>query len=63
MKRLKSDDPLVGFLYILLRDHLPFGTVEGIVEDHVEPARGLVSKYTNGYAAKHAMDLAARLRK
>ena len=27
---------LVHFLYILLRDHLPFGTVEEILANHVE---------------------------
>jgi hypothetical protein len=37
MSKLKS------FLYILLRDHVPFGDVEGIIKKHVEIAKEQVT--------------------
>ena len=37
MNKLKS------FLYILLRDHVTFGDVEGIIKKHVEIAETLVT--------------------
>lgn len=57
-----STDPLVSFLYILMRDHVPAGVVEGIVRDHAVPAQesgGTV--FTNGYLAFYAKDVADRL--
>jgi hypothetical protein len=53
-------DPLVSFLYILMRDHLPTGTVEGIVTDHCIASP---SSFTNGWLAKYAINLAESLRK
>ena len=50
---------LVSFLYDLMRDHLPPGTVEELVrasEDEPEVT------YTNGWLAKYAEDLANRLK-
>lgn len=29
-------DAMTRFFFTLLRDHLPFGTVQGIITDHVE---------------------------
>lgn len=56
-----STDPVVGFIYLLLRDHLPAGVVEGIVRDcHITP--GISTMFTNGYLAKYAMDIAERLK-
>lgn len=55
-----SEDPLVTFLYILMRDHLPAGVVEEIVERHTYHED---MKYTNGWLAEYAKDLAARLKK
>jgi hypothetical protein len=37
MSKLKS------FLYILLRDHVPFGDIEGIIKNHVEIAETQVT--------------------
>lgn len=58
--KVNSNDPLVSFLYILLRDHLPAGVVEGIVRNHVnlDPE----TEFCNGYIAKYAKDLAERLK-
>ena len=55
-----SADPLVDFLYDLMRDHLPIGKVEALMGE-VNKARGLVSKYTNGYLANYARGLAFQL--
>lgn len=35
----RTDKPLVAFLYLLMRDHLNFGAIERIMEDHL--VRGL----------------------
>lgn len=51
-----DDDPLVRFLYLLMRDHVPSGVVEGIVQPE-----STVIQYTNGHLARYAQDLAARL--
>jgi hypothetical protein len=55
-----SDDPLVSFLYGLMRDHLPATTVESLV---VASPGYTTTLYTNGWLALYAKDLAARLRK
>lgn len=55
-----SDDPLVLFLYILMRDHLTPGYVEQIMEGHVE--KRLPASFTNGHLAQYAEHLAKRLR-
>jgi len=57
-----SDDPLVAFLYGLLRDHLPAGKVEEIMQQHVGTRPRQVSQYTNGWVANYAQDIANRLR-
>jgi hypothetical protein len=54
-----SDDPLVSFLYDLMRDHVAPGIVERIVIN--SPAKR--TKFSNGYLAKYAKDLAYRLQK
>jgi hypothetical protein len=63
-----------AFLYILLRDHLPAGEVEGIVRTHVELPRlnGSVAGrspragaapgvFSNDHMAAYAKELAQRL--
>ncbi len=60
--------PLVGFLYDLLRDHVQPGTVEGMVRRQFEPHNPFDDKidsysFTNGWLAKYAQDIAARLTK
>lgn len=61
--------PLVAFLYDLLRDHVSPGTVEEMVRVQFEPSatfrEGSPDSYTftNGWLAKYAQDIAARLTK
>lgn len=55
---VKSTDPLVGLLYVLMRDHVAPGTVEKIIQD-CGPEETM---YTNGWLATYAQDLAKRLR-
>lgn len=56
-------DWLTGFLYLLMRDAVPCGEVEAIVQELEEDdaERGLVV-YTNGHLARYAHELAGRLR-
>lgn len=63
---VNSQDPLVSFLYILMRDHLPAGVVEGILQNHVvveaqDEGPSDESQFCNGYIAAYAKDIAARL--
>lgn len=44
-----------------MRDHMPLGVVEKIVNDHVV-GDARKSQYTNGYLAKYAQDLAQRIK-
>lgn len=56
---IESKDQLVAFLYDLMRDHLPIGTVETLVRGQ----KGYKSfTFTNGWLAKIAEDMANRLR-
>ena len=55
-------DPLVEFLYALMRDHLAPGAIEQIMNEQVMGG-GIVSRYTNGWLAKYAQDLAGRLKR
>jgi hypothetical protein len=59
MTPAKND--LVTFLYILLRDHLPAGTVEDIMRNHVAKSRGQTSVYSSRHVHGYALELAARL--
>ena len=56
-----SSSNLVGFIYVLARDHLTPGVIEKIMEDQVEVSRGKNVKFTNGYLARYAQDVASRL--
>jgi hypothetical protein len=55
-----SNDKLVAFLYILLRDYLPSGVVEGIMIKHVERCDGDVV-FSNPFTEGHARELASRM--
>ena len=55
-----SQDALVSFLYILIRDHLPAGVVEEIMLHQVTGMED--SHFTNGWLANYAIDLAKRLK-
>lgn len=56
----RSKDPLVCFLYDVMRDHLPVGVVEKLVLENVH---GLDCLFSNGFLAKYAENLARELRK
>jgi ATP-dependent Clp protease ATP-binding subunit ClpA len=54
-----STHPLVTFLYLIIRDHLPAGTVEAVVREVSNDQQP--TTFTNGYLAQYAQDLAERL--
>lgn len=55
--RVNSDSKLVEFFYLLLRDYLPAGEVEEIMNK----ITGEETQYTNGWLAKLAENIATRL--
>lgn len=54
-----SSDPLVSFLYELMRDYLPCGKVEEIMINSLD---GKECLFTNGYLARYAKNIAKKLR-
>lgn len=54
---VRINSKLVSFLYELMRDHVPPGVVEELVQDSFDPD----VTYTNGWLATYAEDLAKRL--
>jgi hypothetical protein len=52
-----SEDPLVSFLYVLMRDVAPPGVIEELVGSRE------LTIFTNGWLANYAKDIAERLRK
>lgn len=62
---IDSDDLLVAFLYLLMRDHITPGTVEYMMIQlekerwHIDPSWTM--QFTNGWLAKNAKDIANRL--
>lgn len=59
-KRPDAEDRLTTVFYILMRDHLPFGTVELLMQQHVEKSAD-TSIYCNGLLARYAEELAQRV--
>jgi hypothetical protein len=57
---IDDDRELVCFLYMLMRDHLPVGTVTQLVNDSRPVAKGPFC-FTNGHLAEYAQYLAGRL--
>lgn len=55
-----SNDKLTSFLYELMRDHMPCGIVEKLVQ--TSQSDGESVEYTNGYLAQYAQNLAKKLR-
>lgn len=53
-------DNLAGFLYLLMRDHLPTGTLESIMLK-LPMDSGKKINYTNGWLAKYAMHISSLL--
>ncbi len=63
MKRsghVSSKDPLVEFIYALLRDELPADKMEAIVRKIEENPDEEIT-FTNGWLAKYSKDLALRI--
>lgn len=58
--RFTSSDPLVAFLYDLMKLHLPTGDVAQLVYD-ATATRGKACEYTNGWLAQYAAHLSAAL--
>lgn len=56
---ITSSDPLVCFLYLLMRGHVAAGVVEELA---IESSAVKEVVYTNGFLATYAKDVAARLR-
>ncbi len=54
----KSKDKLTGFLYDLMRDHVP----SGVIEELMQNVSNKECLYTNGWLARHAQDVAKRLK-
>jgi hypothetical protein len=54
---VNSTFPLVDFLYLLLRDHVPLSVVETLVRE----CPNVPCSFTNGYLARYAIDVAQRL--
>lgn len=54
-----SNDPIVSFLYLLMRDHLPLGVVAKILSDSCINEECV---FTNGYLAEYAKWAAKQLR-
>ena len=63
--RVESEDPLVAFLYLLMRDHMPSADVLKIVHDVVDTqsSESRSHVFTNGHLAGFAVFLANELRK
>lgn len=57
--QVQVNSRLVSFLYDLMRDHLPPGKVEELVQN-AEDVPDVA--YTNGWLAKYAEDLSNRLK-
>lgn len=53
--------PLTSFLYVLMKDHLPVGVVDQIVNSNEDAGFEYKPFFINGYLAKHAQYLAERL--
>lgn len=54
-----SGDPLVGLLYLLMRDHVPPGVVAELTKEAT--AATLPTTFTNGWLAQYAEHLARSL--
>lgn len=68
MQPHRTASPLVAFLYQLMRDEVPIGTVEGIVKadeearaEHAKKGEPLEFVLTNGHLGTYAEEVASRL--
>ena len=56
-----TENKLVEFLYILLRDDITAGRMEQILRDHIEKSRGKTSEFCNPYIHAYSVELARRI--
>jgi uncharacterized membrane protein len=56
---LRTNEHVMHFVYLLLRDHLPAGIVEGLVSQATQTYD--VVEYSNDFLAAYAIELASRL--
>lgn len=56
-----TQTPLAVFFYLLLRDHLPAGVIERLVQEVESTPPGAPTQLTNGWVGRMAEDYAARL--
>lgn len=56
---VEDERPLVTFLYLVMRGHLPAGVVAELLEEATRPTVPAV--FTNGWLARYAQDCADRL--
>ena len=59
---VKSEDPLVCFLYLLMRNELACGKVENIMVDLEKTDNATQFEFCNGWLAEYAKNIAKRLR-
>ena len=57
----RAEQRLKVFLYILLRDHLTSGYVEGIIKEHVNKIGDGGIDFTNSHLAEYSEDLVERI--
>jgi hypothetical protein len=60
-RAMHPSERLVAFLYDLMRDNLPVGTVEQLVRNNEPIGLGEMVTYSNKYLATYARELAIRL--
>jgi hypothetical protein len=60
---VRSEDPLVKFFYLLIRDYMPAGDIESLMNSVENYKSDIPTVFTNGWLAEYAMNLAKRLRK
>ena len=58
--KVNSDKMMVGFLYELMRDHLPVGTVERLIRNNAVEGCDEFN-FSNGWLAEIAKDMAKRI--
>lgn len=58
---VRSKDPLVSFLYVLMRDHVLPSDIENIIQRGL-PKDGQDVLFTNGWLANYAKDITKRIR-
>jgi hypothetical protein len=58
---VSSSDPVVSFLYVLMRDYVPTADVEEIMQK-IAGCSKEETQFSNGWLAQYAEDVASRLK-